>query len=180
MTDPTQAAADQIGQMAQTIQGQPVSEQELAQRAQAAAGLGVTGVDIDELAATIAAMQAQIADLNAAKAAAAGNPLADTTKTINYFLAGHGDPVAVELGKDLAAAVEEAGQSGDTAAVAQIAARLDRHLAKNAPYPGENYHYRNAVAFTSDLPEIIYTFKPAPAPAGSNLPAKVVAGSVIG
>ena len=178
MTDPT---ADQIGQMAQTVQGQPVSETDLAQRAAASAGLGVTGVDIDELAATIAAMQAQINDLNAAKDAAAGNPLADTTKTINYFLAGHGDQVAIELGKDLAAAVDEAGQSGDTAAVAQIATRLERRLAKNGPYPGENYFYNNATAFVSDLPELIIGFKPASAPpAASNLPAKVVAGSVVG
>jgi hypothetical protein len=180
MTDPTQAAADQIGQMAQTIQGQPVSEQELAQRAQAAAGLGVTGVDVDQLAATIAAMQAQIAELNAAKAEAAGNPLADTVRTIKHFLGGHGDAKAVALGDDLAAAVDEAGKSGDASAVARIAERLDRHLARNAPYPGENYHYNNARAFVSDLPELIDGFKPAPAPAGSNLPAKVVAGSVIG
>lgn len=178
MTDPT---ADQIGQMGQTVKGQPVSETDLAQRAAASAGLGVTGVDIDELAATIAAMQAQINDLNAAKDAAAGNPLADTTKTINYFLAGHGDQVAIELGKDLAAAVDEAGQSGDTAAVAQIATRLERRLAKNGPYPGENYFYNNATAFVSDLPELIYAFKPSPTPPGtSNLPAKVVAGSVVG
>lgn len=177
MTDPT---ADQIGQMAQTVQGQPVSETDLAQRAAASAGLGVTEVDVNELAATIAAMQAQINDLNAAKDAAAGNPLADTVRTIEHFLGGHGDPKAVELGKDLAAAVDEAGQSGDTSAVTRIADRLDRHLSRNGPYPGENYHYNNARAFVSDLPELIDGFKPSPSPASSNLPAKVVAGSVIG
>jgi hypothetical protein len=185
MTDPNQYVADQIGAQATVVRGEAASEQDIAQAAQRQAGLGVTGVDVEALAAQIAQLQAQVNDMNAAKAAEAGNPLADTVKSVAYFLAGHGDPKAVALGEDLAAAVTEAGKSGNTGAVAKLADRLSRHLAKNPPYPGENYHYRNAVAFTSDLPDLIDAFKPVPAQTAgalgsSQAPAKVVAGSVVG
>jgi len=180
MTDPTQAAADQIGQIPGTIMGNPASEQDIAQAAQATTGLGVTSVDIDALFKQIQALQARLDAADAAKLTDQGD-LAGTVKTVNYFLAGHGDPKAVALGEDLAAAVAEAGKSGDTTQVAKIADRLDRHLARNAPYPGENYHYRNAVAFVSDLPDVIDSFKPAPAGSDVAVPAgRVVAGSVVG
>jgi hypothetical protein len=156
-----------------------VDEAQLAQAAQASAGLGVTSVDVEALAAQIAAMQARLNDLEAEKTAAAGNPLSGTAATIGHFLAIHGDPKATELGKDLSAAVDEAGQSGDTSRVAQIAARLDRYLARNGPYPGENYAYRNATAFVSDLPDLIDGFRPA-ATGSALVPAKVVAGTVVG
>ena len=174
MTDPNEFVAAQIGQQAEQVREQTPGQGIVAPPA----GLGVTSVDVEQLAATIAAMQARLNDLEAEKAAASGQPLADTVKTINHFLGGHGDPVAIELGNDLAAAVDEAQQSGDTSRVEQIAARLDRHLARNAPYAGENYHYRNAAAFTGDLPDLIAGFHPIATPAGP--PAKVVAGSVIG
>lgn len=174
MTDPQQYVADQIGQQSETVLGATPGQDIVPP----AAGLGVTSVDVEQLAATITAMQARLNDLEAEKAAESGHPLAGTVATINHFLSGHGDPVAIELGNDLAAAVEEAQTSGDTSRVAQIAARLDRHLDRHAPYAGENYHYRNAAAFTSDLPDLIDAFHPVAAPAGP--PAKVVAGSVIG
>jgi hypothetical protein len=156
-----------------------VDQAQLAAAAQASAGLGVTSVDVDALAAQIAAMQARLNDLESEKAAAGGEPLAGTAATIAHFLAIHGDPVASGLGQDLAAAVAEAAQSGDTSRVAQIAARLDRYLARNAPYPGENYAYRNASAFVSDLPDLIDAYRP-PAAGSALVPANVVAGTVVG
>jgi hypothetical protein len=151
MTDPQQYVAEQIGQQASSVPASGAPEAQVAQAAQASAGLGTTSVDVDALAAQIAAMQAQINDLNQAAAAAGGDPLAGTVATIQHFLVGHGDPAASELGDELAAAVKD----GDHAGAAALAAKLDRHLARNAPYPGENYHYRNAVAFASDLPDLI-------------------------
>jgi hypothetical protein len=182
MTDPNEFVAAQIGQQAALGQPAPVSEQEIAQAAQAQAGMGVTGVDVEALAAQIKAMQARLDEADAAATAAKGNPLADTVKSLGHFLAGHGDARAIALGEDLAAAVADAATSGSVGAVAQIGERLYRHLTRNAPYPGENYFHRNAVAFAGDLPELIDGFRPASA-SGSQvaLPAgKVVAGSVVG
>jgi hypothetical protein len=176
MTDPQAFVAGQIGQQAGVIRAAQPGQDIPAPVPQA--GLGVTGVDVEALAAQIAAMQLRLDQADAERIKAAGNPLADTVKTIQHFLTGHGDPVAAELGEDLAAAVEEAGKSGDTSAVAKIADRLDRHLARNAPSPGENYAYRNLVAFVSDLPDVIDAFEAPPAP-GTGV-AKVVAGSVVG
>lgn len=175
MTDPQQFVAASIEQQAEAVR----SDTPGSAIVPPAAGLGVTSVDVDALAAQIQALQARLSDVETERAKAAGNPLADTVKTVQHFLGGHGDPVAVELGNDLAAAVEAAGESGDTSRVAQIADKLDRHLAKNGPYPGENYHYGNARAFVADLPDLIDSFKPTGQPAG--VPAgKVVAGSVVG
>lgn len=175
MTDPNEFAAGQIGQLGQDTRAADPGSAVVAPPS----GMGVTEINVAELAAQIAAMQAQIDTMTAEQAKAAGNPLADTVKTIQSFLVGHGDPVASALGDDLAAAVDAAGQSGDTSAVAKIAARLDRHLARNQPYPGENYHFRNAVSFVRDLPDLIDEFKPV-AEAGARDLVKVVAGSVIG
>jgi 3-hydroxyacyl-CoA dehydrogenase len=150
MTDPQQYVAEQIGQQASSVPASGVPEAEIAQAAQESAGLGVTSVDVDALAAQIKAMQAQIDGLNQAAAAAGGDPLASTVATIQHFVTGLNDPAAVALADELASAVQDAPDK-----VAGLAAKLDRHLARNAPYPGENYHYRNAVAFVSDLPDLI-------------------------
>ena len=176
MTDPTSSEyiTSQIAQQAADVRSNEPGQDIVAP----ASGLGVTSVDVDALAAQIAALQSRLDSADADRAASAGTPLADTVKTIQTFLGGHGDPVAVSLGDDLAAAVGEAGKSGDTSAVAKIADRLDRHLAKNGPYPGENYNYNNARAFVADLPDLIDSFKPSPS--GSASPVKVVAGSVVG
>src|SRR5271170_3677901 len=110
MTDPQAFVAGQIGQQAGVVRAaQPGQDIPVPQ-----AGLGVTGVDVEALAAQIQAMQARLDLADAERIKAAGNPLADTVKTIQHFLTGHGDPVALELGNDLAAAVEEAGKSADT------------------------------------------------------------------
>jgi len=176
MTDPQAFVAGQIGQQAGVVRAaQPGQDIPVPQ-----AGLGVTGVDVEALAAQIQAMQARLDLADAERIKAAGNPLADTVKTIQHFLTGHGDPVALELGNDLAAAVEEAGKSADTTQVAKIADRLDRHLTRNQPSPGENYAYRNAVAFVSDLPDVIDAFEAPPVPSSALVSAKVVAGSVVG
>jgi len=177
MSDPQQYVADQIGQQSADVLGSPTSEADIASAAVASAGLGVTEVDINALAAQIKAMQDKIAQMEADAAKPSADSLTSTVKSIQYFLAGHGDAQAVKLGEDLAAAAESAVQSGDQTYVARAADRLDRYLSKNAPYPGENYFHRNAVAFTSDLPEIIDAL---PAPAASQAPAKVVQGAVVG
>jgi ABC-type transporter Mla subunit MlaD len=150
MTDPQQYVAEQIATQATAVPAAGAPEAEVAQAAQASAGLGVTGVDVDALAAQIKAMQAQIDSMNAAQAAAA-DPLGGTVATIQHFVTGLNDPAASALADELAAAV----QDGQHAKLADLTAKLDRHLARNAPYPGENYHYRNAVAFVSDLPDLI-------------------------
>ena len=175
MTDPNEYVAGQIGQQAAGVRNAEPGQDIVAP----SAGLGVTSVDVDQLAAQIAALQGRLGQLEDEKTKAAGNPLADIVTTIKHFLGGHGDPAAVELGNDLSAAVDEAGKSGDTSAVAKIAAKLDRHLARNQPYPGENYHFNNARAFVADLPDVIENFKPVGS-AVDKAPAKVVAGSVVG
>jgi hypothetical protein len=177
MSDPQQYVADQIGQQASDVLGSPASEADIASSAVASAGLGVTEVDVNALAAQIKAMQDRIAQMEADAAKPSADSLSGTVKSIQYFLAGHGDAQAVKLGDDLAAAADAAVQSGDGTYVARAADRLDRYLSKNAPYPGENYFHRNAAAFTSDLPEIIDAL---PGPAAQQAPAKVVQGVVVG
>ena len=175
MTDPNEYVAGQIGQQAAGVRDATPGQDIVAP----SAGLGVTGVDVDALAAQIAAMQTRLDAADAEKTRAAGNPLADIVTTIKHFLGGHGDPTAVELGNDLSAAVDEAGKSGDTTQVAKIADKLSRHLDRNRPVPGENYHFNNARAFVADLPDVIENFKPVGS-AVDKAPAKVVAGSVVG
>ena len=177
MSDPQQYVADQIGQQASDVLGSPASEADIASSAVASAGLGVTEVDVNALAAQIKAMQDRIAQMEADAAKPSADSLSGTVKSIQYFLAGHGDAQAIKLGDDLAAAAESALASGDQTYVARAADRLDRYLSKNAPYPGENYFHRNAAAFTSDLPEIIDAL---PGPAAQQAPAKVVQGAVVG
>ena len=177
MSDPQQYVAEQIGQQASDVLGSPASEADIASAAVASAGLGVTEVDVNALAAQIKAMQDRIAQMEADAAKPSADSLSGTIKSIQYFLAGHGDAQAIKLGDDLAAAADAAVQSGDGTYVARAADRLDRYLSKNAPYPGENYFHRNAAAFTSDLPEIIDAL---PGPAASQAPAKVVQGAVVG
>ena len=57
MSDPQQYVADQIGQQASDVLGSPASEADIASSAVASAGLGVTEVDVNALAAQIKAMQ---------------------------------------------------------------------------------------------------------------------------
>ena len=179
MSDPQQYVADQIGQQASDVLGAPATGDELAQAAQASAGLGTTEVDVAALAAQIKSMQDRIAQMEADAAQPTADALSGTVRTIQHFLAGHGDPKAVELGNDLAAAAESALSSGDRTYVARAADKLDRYLGRNGPYPGENYHYGNARAFVSDLPDIIDALPAVPA-APSSAPARVVAGTVVG
>jgi hypothetical protein len=124
-------------------------------------------------------MQDRIAQMEADAAKPAADSLSGTVRTIQHFLAGHGDPRAVQLGEDLAAAAESALSTGDRTYVARAADRLDRHLARNAPYPGENYFWNHARAFVSDLPEIIDALPAVVKAAGPEV-AKVVAGAVVG
>jgi hypothetical protein len=179
MSDPQQYVADQIGQQASDVLGTPATGDELAQAAQATAGLGTTEVDVNALAAQIKAMQERIAQMEADAAKPSADALGGIVRTIQHFLSGHGDPKAIALGEDLAAAAESASSTGDRTYVGRAAERLDRHLSRNAPYPGENYHYNNARAFVSDLPDVIDQL-PAPAAPASQAPARVVQGAVVG
>jgi len=173
MTDPQQFVADQIGQQAGTVQGAPVSEAEIAQRAQASAGLGVTEADIGAIMARIKAMETSLAE--AQRAARPSSSLVGTVDTLQHHLTGHGDPKAVELGNDVAEAARAAEETGDTSHLARTAEKLARHLARNAPYPGENYHYGHALdGARNHVPDAIDAFVP---PA---VPGRVVEGSVVG
>src|SRR5215469_11871277 len=173
MSDPQQYVTDQIGQQAAAVQGAAVSEQEIAQRAQASAGLGVTEADIGAIMARIKAMEAALAE--AARAAKPSSSLVGTVDTLQHHLTGHGDPKAVELGNDVAEAARAAEQTGDTSHLAKTADRLARHLLRNRPYPGENYHYGHALdGAQNHVPDAIDAFVP---PA---VPGKVVEGAVVG
>jgi hypothetical protein len=152
MTDPQQYAAEQIGQMADSDSTAGASEAAIA--ASAPSGLGTTSVDIDALAEQIKAMQARLEELESGPAA--GDAVAGTVATIQHFLTGHGDPAAIELGDQLAAAAA----AQDHAEVVKVAAQLARQLDRNAPYPGENYHYNNARAFVTDLPDVVAAAQP--------------------
>jgi len=173
VTDPQSFVADQIGQQAETIQGSPVSEQEIAQRAQASAGLGVTEADIGAILGRIKAMEAALAE--AQRAAKPSSSLVGTVDTLQHHLTGHGDPKAIELGNDVAEAAKAATETGDTAHLAKTADKLARHLLRNRPYPGENYHYGHALdGAQAHVPDAIDAFVP---PA---VPGKVVEGAVVG
>jgi len=173
MSDPQQFVTDQLGQQSAGVQGSPVSEQEIAQRAQASAGLGVTEADVSALFARIQAMESALAAQ--ARAAQPSSSLIGTVDTLQHHLTGHGDPKAIELGNDVAEAAKAAEQTGDTAHLAKTADKLARYLVRNGPYPGENYHYRQAVdGAQNHVPDAIDAFVP---PA---VPGKVVEGSVIG
>lgn len=184
MTDPQQYAAEQIGQLASDVHGQTASQEDIAASAQASSGLGVTEVDVNALAAQIAAMQAQIDAMNAA--AAPKSALAGTVATLRHFLGIHGDPAAVELGNDLAEAAGNAEKSGSVEYAAKIGAKLNKHLTRNPPYPGENYAYRHALDFSGPhLEDALATVQPPAAPAAAlpsagGQPVKVIAGNVTG
>lgn len=171
MTDPQQYVADQIGQQAESLRA-PGSD--IAQAVQASAGSGVTEVDVSALAAQIKALQDRVDAAEAANAADVKTPGKEHIKTLQHFLAGHGDPRAIELGNDLSEAFDAAAESGDGSYAAKASDRLVSYLARNRPYPGENYHYNNAVAFAADTADHIDALTP---PA---VPGKVLQGAVVG
>lgn len=183
MTDPQSYVADQIGQHADDVRA-AAETPDLAEQVQASSGLGVTEADLDSIKALIADMQSRLDAAERARAADAPPVLVSTVRSLQAFLEGHGDPAAVELGKDLHEAATNATESGDTSHMATIATKLAKHLARNAPYPGENYHYKQAADWAHNhIFDAIDSFVPAPkgtAVASNRAPVKVVEGSVVG
>jgi len=182
MSDPQSYVADQIGQQSTGLSAPAASEEEIAARAQASSGIGVTESDIAAIMARIKDMEAQLAEQ--ARAARPSSSLVGTVATLNHHLGGHGDPRAAEYGKDLTEAAAAAEESGDTSRLAAINARLLKHLKRNPPYPGENYFYRGALdGAENHVPDAIDGFVPPAPPAAavgsSQPPAKVVEGSVV-
>lgn len=176
-----QTVADQIGQIARTTQpGSGASEEEIAQGAQAQAGIGVTEADLDAIKAQLADFARQLKAQAAAASAGSPDDLTGSVASLVHYLEAHGDPAAVALGADATeAAKAAASEGGNTGALSGIVAKIEAHLRQRPPYPGENFHYNNAVAIASHLPTVIDRV----APAGSDVAVpsgKVVAGSVVG
>lgn len=194
MTDPInfQDATQQVGQQAAAdlgaqafgTPGAAASPQDIA--AAAGSGSGTTEADMKALLAGIKAMQDRLDLLEAKERAEHAPALVGTAKTAVTMLEGHPDPVARELGADLLEAAKNATESGDTSYVAKIAAKLHRHLVRNPPPPGENYHYRQAVDFAGPhMEDAIDAFQPPAKSAGAlpsagGQPVKVLEGSVTG
>ena len=183
MSDPNAYVTDQLGQQAADVRGAD-SVEDLGQAAHAQAGIGVTEADLDAIRAQLASFKAQLDAQAAAQRQATPDTITSSVAALQTQLANHGDPVAIELGNDAAEAARNAAESGDTAALASIAARLAKHLVRNAPGPGDQFHYRQVLdTAQTHIPDVIEAFRPpssAVAVGSDRAPAKVVAGSVVG
>lgn len=152
---------------------------------QAAAPSGVTDVDPQALLAAIAQLQEQMAALQAEKAASGKAPLlAYAEQLVDFVAHNHADTPGHQLALDLRDAAGNAVTSGGLSQVEKLVPKLSRWLHRNAPAPGENWHYANAVQVTDfHLPDAIDSFTPPPAPLAplsGGAPVKVVSGSVTG
>jgi|SRR5690348_3495877 len=174
MTDPTPlggASEDDIAR-------------ELAAK-QAAAPSGVTDVDVNALLQAIQQMQGRVDALEAEKRAAGGkHPLTATTEALADFMAHvYADTTGHQLALDLKEAAANAVEHGGLDPVGKILPKIQRFLERNAPAPGENYHYRQAVELARfHIPDHVDDFTP-PAKAlqvQGGQPVKVAAGSVVG
>jgi hypothetical protein len=180
MTDPQQFVAAQIGQQSGAVQP-AASEQDIAQAAQSHAGLGVTETDLDAIKAQLAAFQQQLNAQAAAQSSVSPGMLTGSVASLVHYLEGHGDPAALELGADATEAAKAVSEGGNTGALSGIIAKIETHLRRRPPYPWENFHYNNALAIASHLPEVIDRVNDSQAPRpAEKAPAKVVAGSVVG
>jgi hypothetical protein len=178
MSDHEDYVADQIGQMASADPGAS-SETDLAHAAHASSGLGVTEADLDAIKAQLASFQAQLAQAIAAQSALAPDALTSSVAALTTQLANHGDPVAIELGKDATEAAANAASSGDTGALSSIVARIAQHLKTHPAPPGDQFHYRQVLDTAAvHIPDVIDALKPVEH-IGADV-AKVVAGSVVG
>jgi hypothetical protein len=178
MTDPSGYVADQIGQQSAGVPA-GVPEADIAQAAHASAGLGVTEADLDAIKAQLASFQAQLNQAVAAQRAIAPDALTSSVAALNVQLANHGDPVAIELGKDAAEAAAGAADSGDTGALSSIVSRIAQHLKAHPAAPGDQFHYRQVLDTAAvHIPDVIDAVKPVEQ-IGADV-ARVVAGSVVG
>jgi hypothetical protein len=154
---------------------------------QAAAPSGVTSVDPQVLIDAIEQLQARVQAMEAEKAAGSGrHPLLTTVEQLEAFVAhGHSDTAGHQLALDLVDAAGNAvDKGGNLTEVEKLSARLSKWLHRNAPQPGENYHYNNAVQIADfHLPDQIEGFVPPARPVtplGGGRPVPVVQGSVTG
>jgi len=197
MTEPTtraeataQAGADAaqtLGTQAFGTPGAAASEQDIAAQAGAGGGSGVTQADMDALYEYLKRMQVQLDAATRAGAAARGEePVRVLVRAVTGFVKTHAEPGAVALAEDLGEASANLLDKGgtDTGPLSKITAKLARQLVRNPPHPGENWHYKQALAIAQDrLPDAIEDWTPPPAvPAlGSDRPpAKVLSGNVTG
>lgn len=184
MTNPQQYVADQIGQHAETVRGDTASPDDIAQPLQAQAGIGVTEADLDGIREQLAAFKAQLDAQAQAQRQATPDTLRSSVAALGVQLANHGDPAAIELGKDAAEAAENAAESGDTGALGNIIKRIEQHLRRHPNGPGEQFHYNQVLdTVAQHIPDVIEAFQPPSsdlAVTSSRAPAKVVAGSVVG
>lgn len=158
---------------------------------QTAAGVtGVTDVDVAALIhgmqQQMAAMAAQISQLQAEATPSGPHPLQATARMLRHHLADaehrESHAPAVALAEDLVEASGHAVTSGDLTHVKSILARLDKWRRRNPVPPGDAYHARQADEIIGyHLPDQVETFVPrpkAPAVAGA-APVPVITGSVV-
>jgi hypothetical protein len=178
MSDPSGYVADQIGQMANADPG-AASTTDLAEAVHGSAGLGVTEADLEGIKALLASFQARLEAAEATQRAVTPDALTSSVAALNVQLANHGDPVAMELGKDATEAAASATESGDTGPLENIIARIAKQLVANPPAPGDHFHY-NLVRDTAavHVPDVIVAF--APQSSAELAREKVIAGSVVG
>jgi hypothetical protein len=163
--------------------------------AAAASGASPTEVDVTALLATMqaqmAAMAAQIASLKSTQVGGGAHELVVNAAQARDLIAKHFEfhPKGAELTRladDVVDAAGNAVESGDTAAVRQVAGKLERKLNSYHPGPGDHHYFTQALAMVGvHIPgsaDLITDAQPSAAPAiGSDKPpAKVLAGSVTG
>ena len=179
MTD--QTVAGQIGQIARNAPGrgdQGASEQDIALAAQSSAGLGVTEADLDAIRKQLASFQKQLNEQAAASHKASPDDLTGSVASLAHYIEGLADQALTELVAAAAEAAKAAAGGGNTGALSGVVGKLEKYLAAHPPYPGENFHYNNALAIARHLPDVIE--RVAPRDDAEVPPGKVLQGSVVG
>lgn len=189
--DQLQAVKDQV---ASPPVGTGPSEADMAAKT---AGGSPTEVDVNALLARLQAQQdamaAEITRLKAGQAPQGEHPLITTAKQARDLIAQHFDngykgdgPAVTRLADDMIDAATNAVSSGDTAAVRQVARKLERELNRIHPGPGDHHYFKAALGLVSyhlhNAADTVTEAKPSDAPAlGSDRsPARVISGSVTG
>lgn len=150
----------------------------------AVVGAAPAAIDVDQLHATIAAMQAQIAQLQAAKTAAAGPPVVEAANVLADAVGKHVNPASsadhaalARLADDVKDAASNAVKSGSGQQVTQISGKIATALEATHPGPGDHHWYQVALDWAKvHLPQAASELQ-APPPAVSGT---VVQGSVTG
>jgi hypothetical protein len=162
MSEPT-PTPEQLAQAAQQLRDAPPpgitppDEQEIAAglAAQQANGpAGITDVDVKALLAGIQALQARVDALESEKASGAGIPVVGTAEALRDLVATHAvhNPGTdhgdvIRLADDVVDAARNAADSGDSGIVHELAGKLVRALRKVDPGPGDHHYFRQAMGF---------------------------------